>query len=294
MFQTIKQPLAIVRRLGRSFMITDANPAFVQLCGYEREKLPHIPFRHLFPRIADLRGAVLPEDFTETIIETGTRAQKPILLDVKPLETNSDGGPYYLLTATDLSAEHWLEQQSKSGKSFYVGIMDTHYIVRKFHVNYAPAVEPADVTLLNHSIFDFLNVAEHEQIKAQMRQCVIDKTQRDLFMHTLRFDELSELALRSTICPIYDGFGEIECFAFSIWEMQESSSSEQSSTKLKIWMAKRDLSASQLSLSTGISLQTISKLRNGKISKPQRLTAELIASELRVDVQEIWPELVRR
>jgi lambda repressor-like predicted transcriptional regulator len=59
-------------------------------------------------------------------------------------------------------------------------------------------------------------------------------------------------------------------------------------------MAKRDLSASQLSLATGISLQTISKLRNGKISRPQRLTAELIASELRVDVQEIWPELVRR
>jgi DNA-binding Xre family transcriptional regulator len=115
-----------------------------------------------------------------------------------------------------------------------------------------------------------------------------------LYLHTLRFDEISELAFRTTIFPIYDGFGEIEQFAFSIWEMQESSGSEQSGTKLKIWMAKRDLSASQLSLATGISLQTISKLRNGKISRPQRLTAELIASELRVDVQEIWPELVRR
>lgn len=227
-------------------------------------------------------------------METGTRTQKSIVLDVKMLETASREGPYYLLTATDLSADLWIDQQSKSGKSFYVGILDKHYIVRKFHVNFTPAVEPADVTVLNHSIFDFLNVAEHERIRAQLRECILDRNQRDLFMHTLRFDELSELALRTTICPIYNGFGEIEQFAFSIWEMQESSSSEQSGTKLKIWMAKRDLSASQLSLSTGISMQTISKLRNGKIIKPQRLTAELIASELRVDVQEIWPELVRR
>ncbi|MBD3918647.1 helix-turn-helix transcriptional regulator [Paenibacillus sp. PR3] len=215
-------------------------------------------------------------------------------MDVKPLESASDGSPYFLLTATDLSAELWIEQQSKSGKAFYVGIMDKHYIVRKFHVNFVPAVEPADVTVLNHSMFDFISAAEHDIIRAQLAQCAIDKVQQDLFMHTLRFDELSELAMRTTIYPIYNGFGEFEQFAFSIWEMQETSSSEQSSTKLKIWMAKRDLSASQLSQSTGISLQTISKLRNGKISKPQRLTAELIASELRVDVQEIWPELVRR
>nr|WP_272898796.1 helix-turn-helix transcriptional regulator [Paenibacillus sp. MMS18-CY102] len=64
--------------------------------------------------------------------------------------------------------------------------------------------------------------------------------------------------------------------------------------KLKIWMAKRDISTSQLSLSTGISIQTISKLRNGKITKPQRLTAELIASELRVEITDIWPEVGRR
>jgi hypothetical protein len=55
--------------------------------------------------------------------------------------------------------------------------------------------------------------------------CIIDKNQRDLYLHTLRFDEMSELAFRTTIFPIYDGFGEIEQFAFSIWEMQESSGS---------------------------------------------------------------------
>ncbi|GLX69137.1 helix-turn-helix domain-containing protein [Paenibacillus glycanilyticus] len=61
--------------------------------------------------------------------------------------------------------------------------------------------------------------------------------------------------------------------------------------RLKMWMAKRDLSANQLSAATHISLQTISKLRNGHIAKPNRLTAELIAGELQVAVSDIWPEV---
>jgi DNA-binding Xre family transcriptional regulator len=64
-----------------------------------------------------------------------------------------------------------------------------------------------------------------------------------------------------------------------------------SAKRLKMWMAKRDISTNQLAASTNISLQTISKLRNGHIQKPNRLTAELIASELQVAVRDIWPEV---
>nr|WP_281378797.1 helix-turn-helix transcriptional regulator [Paenibacillus phyllosphaerae] len=53
-------------------------------------------------------------------------------------------------------------------------------------------------------------------------------------------------------------------------------------------MARRKISAQELSESTGISVQTISKLRNGKILKPQRLTAELLATVLGVKPQDIW------
>ncbi len=64
-----------------------------------------------------------------------------------------------------------------------------------------------------------------------------------------------------------------------------------SSKRLKMWMAKRDISANQMAAATNISLQTISKLRNGHIQKPNRLTAELIAGELQVAVSDIWPEV---
>lgn|GEM_PF-4931340 len=64
-----------------------------------------------------------------------------------------------------------------------------------------------------------------------------------------------------------------------------------SAKRLKMWMAKRDISTNQLASITNISLQTISKLRNGHIKKPNRLTAELIAAELQVAVSDIWPEV---
>lgn len=64
-----------------------------------------------------------------------------------------------------------------------------------------------------------------------------------------------------------------------------------SAKRLKMWMAKRDISANQMATATNISLQTISKLRNGHIKKPSRLTAELIAAELQVAVSDIWQEV---
>lgn len=91
--------------------------------------------------------------------------------------------------------------------------------------------------------------------------------------------------------PIIDGFGDVLEFAFVIWDLRPVDDCIEASMKLRIWMAKRDITVGYLSSSTGISIQTISKLRNGKILKPQRLTAELIASELQVDVHDIWSEI---
>lgn len=90
-------------------------------------------------------------------------------------------------------------------------------------------------------------------------------------------------------------------YALIIFEDKSEYASEESLTaihqvydsakRLKMWMAKRDISANQMAAATNISLQTISKLRNGHIKKPSRLTAELIAAELQVAVSDIWPEV---
>lgn len=60
------------------------------------------------------------------------------------------------------------------------------------------------------------------------------------------------------------------------------------SYKLRLLMLERSISVTRLAELTQISLTTISNIRNGKIKKPQRLTAQLIADELGVSPSDIW------
>lgn len=71
-------------------------------------------------------------------------------------------------------------------------------------------------------------------------------------------------------------------------ELNQQAQEEDPSYKLRMLMLSKNISATSLSRSTLISLTTISKIRNGKIKKPQRLTAELIAGELGVKPEAIW------
>ncbi|WP_262385088.1 helix-turn-helix domain-containing protein [Paenibacillus xylaniclasticus] len=295
MFHVMEQPLAVVRRHGRSFTILEANPSFIRLTGYEQDKLIHTPFRQLFPKLSDRRkSTILTEGITETTLETGSGSQKTVELDVKAINIHDENGQAtYLINAKDMSAEKWLEQQSRSGKALYVGICDQQYRIRMFNT-LVPHTMTSGIPAINQSIFNYIDPYEHAELQAQLLHCSQNHYPRDITLRTIKFDEKSEMELRATWCVFFDGFGSISQYAFSVWDVREPGESEQSSMRLKIWMAKRDISASQLSIATGISMQTISKLRNGKIKKPQRLTAELIASELNVDVHTLWPELGKR
>ncbi|EFM09926.1 transcriptional regulator, XRE family [Paenibacillus curdlanolyticus YK9] len=292
----MEQPLAVVRRSGRSLTITEANPAFIRMTGYEIDRLQAIQIRQLFPKLYSNKQPALVHGIIETTLKPSFGSVKPITMEIKPLpccDEDATGRTYYLIIAKDMSADKWLEQQSSVAKALNIGICDHEYIVRKFHQNYSP-LTGADHSPLHQSIFDFLDPNVHEMIREQLSNASIDSSSREIVVRTVSFEDMSGLEMRATICPIFDGFGAIQEFAFSVWDLKEANDSGQPGMKLKIWMAKRDISTSQLSLSTGISIQTISKLRNGKITKPQRLTAELIASELRVEVSDIWSEVGRR
>ncbi|MWC29262.1 helix-turn-helix domain-containing protein [Paenibacillus sp. MMS18-CY102] len=252
--------------------------------------------RQLFPRLYSNKQPALANGIIETTLQPSFGNTKSITMETKPLPylgEEDSGRTYYLIIAKDMSADKWLEQQSTVKKALNIGICDNEYIVRKFHQNYSP-LSNVDHSPLHQSIFDFLDPNEHEMIKTQLSTASTESNSCDIVVRTISFEDISGLEMRATICPIFDGFGAIQEYAFSVWDLKEANDSGQPGMKLKIWMAKRDISTSQLSLSTGISIQTISKLRNGKITKPQRLTAELIASELRVEITDIWPEVGRR
>lgn len=60
---------------------------------------------------------------------------------------------------------------------------------------------------------------------------------------------------------------------------------------LRMLMAQHNINTSELAAKTGLSQATISNLRTGKISKPQLLTAQLIAEALQVEVSRIWLDI---
>ncbi len=58
-------------------------------------------------------------------------------------------------------------------------------------------------------------------------------------------------------------------------------------TKLRVLMAERDVNVSELADMTGLSRNTISRLRNGEVN-PTHETAYRVASALGVRTSSIW------
>ena len=79
-----------------------------------------------------------------------------------------------------------------------------------------------------------------------------------------------QLELQITYRPFFHGDGSLKNIAFIVTDIQSiaenRSTAVDPSVTLKVLMARKYMSAQELSSATGISLQTISKLRNGKIT----------------------------
>jgi DNA-binding Xre family transcriptional regulator len=63
---------------------------------------------------------------------------------------------------------------------------------------------------------------------------------------------------------------------------------EDPATRLRVFMAERDINTLELSQMTGLSRRTISCLRTGKITRPNIDTIYLISDALNVHPNDIW------
>lgn len=288
-FQILDQPMMLLRELNGEVQIEDANEAFLRLVGYELEELTSISSSYLLERYnIDNTRQVLK---SEVIIATKSNRQIPVRVDQRAIPMdNSDQSNRALIVFDDLSPYKWIEQKSERKKVLISGVVDKYLHIRNFRQNSTPAIFEPDRTLEDENLMQFVAEPEHERMLAAFAEAAAKKKEKSITLQTSKMSGI-ELELSITFTPIYDGFGNSNEFAFVIWDLKPVDSEIDAATKLKIWMAKRDITAGHLSALTGISIQTISKLRNGKILKPQRLTAELIASELQVDVHEIWAEI---
>lgn len=288
-FQLMHQPMIILRQNEREAAIEDANNAFIRLSGYTLKELKSKKSQHLLQKykIDNSRQVVK----SEVVIYTKQKRQISVRIDQQPLPNSSeDNFCRAYIIFEDLTPYKWIEQQAERNKVILSGIVDRNQHVRFLRDNLAPLLFEPDRKMQDETLLQFLDDTEHVKIMKIIQEAYLLKKERSLLLKTSKLSGI-ELELSVTFAPIIDGFGEAFEFAFVIWDLRPVDDQIDASVKLRIWMAKRDITAGHLSSLTGISIQTISKLRNGKILKPQRLTAELIASELQVEVHDIWSEV---
>ena len=287
-FQLLDQPMIVLKEKNGKISLEDANHAFIELLGYTLPYLKAKQGRELAKRFHnDLSKRILK---SEIRLKTKAKTQLRLRIEQLPLpETPEENCRRALIIAEDLTAYSWIEQQLERGKVLMSGIVDKHLHIRFLRDNLAPLMLEPDQTMEDETLLQFIAENERERLVRLMEESCENFEERSITIHTSKLSGI-ELELELTFNPIRNGIGKCNVMAFVIWDFRPVCEDKiDPAMKLKIWMAKRDMTAGQLSEATGISLQTISKLRNGKIKKPQRLTAELIASELGIQTHEIWP-----
>lgn len=288
-FQLLDQPMVLVRFMRDTVVVEESNRAFTRMTGLYNEQLQGMHISKMIGNYCYKNG--LRAFRKETFLYNSKHCRIPVLIEQKLLEvTSHDQNALAIIIIQDLSTRKWIELQQQTHKVLISGTVDDSNHIRFIKDLNDPNIFYPEKDLENETLLQFISEAEFAKINEMLPSFTKLKKLQPITVKTNMLSGV-ELELKVIFTPMFDGFGKIIEYAFVILDLNPVNDSIDSSMKLKIWMAKRDISASQLSDATNISLQTISKLRNGKIKMPQRLTAELIASELRVDVKELWPEV---
>lgn len=291
-FQTLKTPLAVVV-VGEDddCHFNLANKAFSRLVGYSEDVLDGLPPERLF---AEWNNETLQSVVTHETSLLHRRADddEPVRLLLTCEALAGADEPAYLLTAEDISAKTWIDDRGSAAPILLSGILNERFIVERYFKYYPAPVIDHLFQVENESINDFFHDSERRRIIHALEQSARNRRTAQIVVQTKELADSVRLTLDITYRPFFHGDGTLKNVAFIVTDIQLTNEAEYAvdpSVTLKVLMARNYMSAQQLAHETGISLQTISKLRNGKIDRPQRQTMLLIAKALNVTQQEIWP-----
>ncbi|MFC4811137.1 helix-turn-helix domain-containing protein [Paenibacillus sp. GCM10023250] len=292
-FQNLKTPLAVVVGQDDDCHFNLANKAFSRLVGCSGDVLEGLPPDRVFSEWSS--SALRSDDRHETSLLRSKADDDPLRLMLTCEAIAGADEPAFLLTVEDISANSWIDRMSASGQVLLSGILNERFAVERYYKhNPAPIVDRL-FSAGEDSLSYFFHDNERERILASLKKAALHRRTEHLIVHTKKLAESVQLELQITYRPFFHGDGTLKCIAFvatdirSLVESEAEAAALDPSVTLKVLMARKYMSAQQLSSATGISLQTISKLRNGKIGRPQRQTTLLIAKALDVTPQDIWP-----
>ncbi|WP_079913438.1 helix-turn-helix domain-containing protein [Paenibacillus sp. 32352] len=290
----LKKPMGILKKEGERLSFTEVNEPFCALSGYTREDLANVDPSLLLA--SEQSHSALSqfdtEDFLKTEITVFSKDRTKVYLEVELYRLNEGNSELIIAFADHISSKKWIDQQVASHPIFCSGIINPSYILTRCDMYYDPIVEPFSQYEC-HSVFELIAEIDHPVMKQVLEETRQTKQTKEVILRTAKMAEVVEWKMKVIVHPFFDGSGSFLEYAFAISQLDLYEESNDPSIRLKVLMAQRNISAQCLSKATGITIQTISKLRNGKVAKPQLLTAQLIATELGVGVSDIWEETRR-
>ncbi|PWW00879.1 PAS domain S-box-containing protein [Paenibacillus cellulosilyticus] len=293
LMQLIRIPFCKVDLINGGWVIRQSNDEFKYLTGYQPNELIGREFNEIlteqsYAKFVRLQRRMMQQSnaFTELVYTAQSGRKVYTEAHVSTFQMGSTMS--WLITNRDRTIEHWIE--NKLMATTFVGcfILTSRYDIKKV-IPYGPGVEG---TYEHHyEEMNLLELIQPKSIPALIQ--AFDACRRLERQRTIIVGTINYAALKVTIYPFFDARGLLNHYVFAIHEIQEKQNAgtrtfTESAATLRSLMLRSRVSAKRLSEQTGISKTTISKLLNGKITKPRRLTAELIARELGVRPNAIW------
>ncbi|WP_165822557.1 helix-turn-helix domain-containing protein [Paenibacillus montanisoli] len=317
--------IMIIRQQQDKRTITRINRAFTNVSGFSSEQLVGrnlADLSSLYPcelweLIDRLCSSITDNQFTVNAERKLTVYEnKPIYAELYVTRINQSEGMKYTVTLHDRTEYKWIERADKksilsSAIFTSTGLMKS---LRYYHAE--PPFDRSRLSLLNRR--EMLAQEDYDRVRGFMLS-LRDSQESGQITFAL---QILEHKFQTTILakPFYHVDGCFKCYAVLVLSMipmhgskykvaiEKKSLSDNTELietspegignfsaqeadpayKLRLLMLENNVSVTQLAERTQISLTTISNIRNGKIRKPQRLTAHLIATELGVSPEEIW------
>lgn len=292
-FYWLSDPMVIVEFEHNRWYIRDINQAFSLLSGYKKRELVDVEPGGLLQEGFSFNALMtqVPED-SEYVIdwELITKSTKPTLVRLTCRKFQFEQQSQYIIICKNLSEDRWIDEFAADNK-----IVMTISVTEKFKITdtrrYNSPVKYQSSKLVNQNIFDYVIEDHRKSLRRVMDYARNNGTSEQT---QIRMQLGDHIYLTSVVIkPFYWGNKSFKDYLIVLTDLNQPTHDEDSSYKLRLLMLGKNISATSLSQSTLISLTTISKIRNGKIKKPQRLTAELIAGELGVKPEMIWSSFKR-
>ncbi|QAY68084.1 PAS domain S-box protein [Paenibacillus protaetiae] len=294
-FYLMKEPMLITEFEHNRWYIRDINPSFTSLSGYKKQELLEADPSGLFKEGASFGQMVARltdenEPFAAMDEELNARSATAIPVRVTgrmfPLEEKNG----CIIMCQDITVQKWIEEYAVKQPISAAAQLDEQYRIRSLERYYTPVIHTANY-YLGRPAFEFIEEDSRKSVKRMLDYAKNNGTVERVELR-LQIDGKSQHA-SIIVKPMFNGCRTFTGFSVIIASLHLNEQEDDPGYKLRMLMLNKNITATSLAQSTLISLTTISKIRNGKIKKPQRLTAELIAGELGVKPESIWSSFKR-